>query len=497
MLSAVLITALLAVPITCRSELSQRRLQKRACSCSTLEPPEIEGFEVTDFSAVKTDKFGPIVCDVNIYLTHGDANDTVRVQTLLPLQGLYNGRFRAVGGGGLDAGWFDDRLAENIEDGYVVAATDAGLDPASDWLNQPDLVQQLLVNFVYLSIHEMTLVGKALAEQLYGEPPSYSYFTACSNGGRQGLAGAQRYPEDYDGVLAVAPVSDFPRFSAGSMWPYLVQVRENTFPEFCVWDAITDKAIDACAGPDRMISDPLNCDFDATSLVGETVCEDVTITETIAKLWKEVTAGPTNPDGSRAWFGYPAGTNLTNVASPGWFEYGSWLVRNFVEQIPDGEKFDENTIPADELYLRIERADRLFGQLFMTDNVDLTSFRDAGGKLLSWHGLADETVPPQLTHQYRERVLSNLDDDNEDESSSGTDFFRFFEAPGVRHCRGGQGAVPTRDLQQLVDWVENDNAPETLEASGVVGDRELCLWPGLLTYTGDGDLAEASSWTCE
>jgi pimeloyl-ACP methyl ester carboxylesterase len=453
--------------------------------------PDIEGFDVTGFSALKTDKFGLDVCDVNVYITHGDVNDTVRIQTLLPVDGSYNGRFRAVGGGGIDAGWFEDRLAENIEDGYVVAATDAGLDPSVEYTVGP-LAQQLLMNFAYLSIHEMTLIGKALAEQLYGEPVSYSYFTGCSQGGRQGLIAAQRYPEDFDGVLAAAPVADWPRFNTASLWPYLVQVRETTFPDACVWDSITDRAIDACdaddGGEDGIISDPFNCDFDPASMVGETVCGNVTITDTIAKLWNEVTAGPTNPDASRAWFGLPPGSNLTNVASEGFFWYTSSWTANFVEQFED---FDENTIPADELYLHIEKSARVFGQLFMTDKIDLNRFRGAGGKLLSWHGLADETVPPQVAIQYRERALSALNED-----AAGDAFFRFFTAPGVRHCRGGQGAVPTRPLQQLVEWVEEEKAPERLEASGVVGDRKLCLWPEMLTYRGEGDLAEASSWTC-
>jgi pimeloyl-ACP methyl ester carboxylesterase len=404
-----------------------------------------------------------------------------------------------VGGGGLEVGWFEDRLAANIEDGCVVAATDGGLIPEADW-SIPSVAQQLLVNFAYLSIHEMTLVGKALAEQLYGGPVSYSYFTACSNGGRQGLMAAQKYPEDYNGVLAVAPVADWPRWSPASMWANLVQVREDNFLDVCVWDSITARAIETCdaddGGEDGIIGDPLDCEFDASSMLGETVCDNVVITETIAKIWNDVTAGPTNPDGSSAWFGFPPGSNLTNLASKDFWWDATWWTINFVEQFED---FDESTIPAGDLHIYIEKSSQLYGELFMTDEIDLNPFRKAGGKLLSWHGLADETVPPQIAIQYRERALAAVDyeDDNDQEDGAGNDFFRFFAAPGVRHCRGGQGAVPTRDLQQLVEWVEEGKAPERLEASGVVGDRELCLWPGKLTYTGQGDLADASSWTCQ
>ena len=343
-------------------------------------------------------------------------------------------------------------------------------------------------------------------------------------GGRQGLIEAQRYPGDYDGILSSSPVADWPRFTVASLWPYLVQVREEAFPEPCVWDGITKAAIAACDDldgvSDHLISNPLACDFDALDLVGETVCTDTTVTETMAKLWNEVTAGPIGPDGSRAWYGFPPGTDLTVATTAETFDNTNKWTAFMVERV--GFALNEHTIPADKLYERIDLANQPYGRAFATDEVSLKHFKEAGGKMIIWHGMTDSIVQPQDILAYRQRVEDDLisrtagtepfawqdadpvqevlhnphDGASTDKQSSLHDFFRLFTAPGVEHCRGGTGAVPMNALGQLIKWVEEGVAPETLAASGEVGERELCLWPETLRYRGEGDLKKASSWVC-
>ncbi|KAH8178820.1 tannase and feruloyl esterase domain-containing protein [Sarocladium implicatum] len=493
-----------------------------AIECSALEPPSIAGAEITAFSALITSDFGLEVCNINLNLRHNGANDSVRIQTLLPING-YNGRFLGAGGGGLTAGWFDEMLAFHIGDGFAVAATDAGVDVPVLPSLPPEAIPQLVMNFAFLSVHEMTVASKWLVEQFYGEPVTHSYWSGCSMGGRQGLIEAQSYPGDYDGILVSSPVADWPRFTVASLWLYLVQVREDTYPEPCVWDGITRAAVEACDDldgiRDSLISNPLACDFDAHDVVGKTVCEDTIVTETMAKLWNEVTAGPSKPDGSRAWYGFPPGTNLTVATTPVAFDHTNKWTAFMVERV--GFAFDEHTIAADELHERIELSNQLYGKAFRTDEVSLAAFRDAGGKMVVWHGMADSIVQPQDILAYRQRVqddlagrtsgtdplawqgadpvqeaLHNPHHEADDEKSDLHDFMRLFTAPGVEHCRGGQGAVPTDALGQLMRWVEEGVKPETLKAKGEVGQRELCLWPETLRYKGEGDVAEASSWTC-
>jgi hypothetical protein len=462
--------------------------------CSCLIPPEIEGAEVIGFSAHKTNRWGLEVCNVNINLTHGSSGDHVRVQTLLPIDG-YSGRLVGVGGGGLNEIRFDDLLAEHLPGGFAAVTTDAGFLSHAELMEmRVEEFEQLMKNLAYVSTHDLTLVGKALAKQFYGVDVEYAYWNGCSMKGRPGLVEAQRYPEDYDGIYAYSPVVDWPRFSVSSIWPHLIQHRYNLWPETCIWTGITNMAIEACdhldGAIDGVIGNPLDCGFKAMSIIGQTVCSDTVVTETMAKVWDEVSGGPTNPDGSNAWFGYPVGTNMTRLVAREGFPLLSWFTALFVEGITPKE-MTLDTIPADELYLRIEKADRLYSKLFSTNNVDLTQFRDAGGKLLVWHGWSDGTISAEDSINYQRRVQENLEGGADVE-----DFFRLFIAPGVDHCRDGNGALPTRAMQQLIDWVESGLEPETLDARGPAGERDLCIWPNQLVYSGEGNVSEASSWTC-
>ena len=200
---------------------------QNACSRQTIHCNQLPGIkilkvasnEVNDLS-LSTFQNGDIptanwtglnFCNVTVTYTHPDQDDRINVQTWLPLEDKWNGRFQGTGGGGYIAGWGSESLAPAVAAGYAASSTDAGVigEDASAWallkLGQVD--QKRLENFAYVSLNDLSLIGKAVTESYYGKPPSYSYWTGCSTGGRQGMMLAQRYPEAFNGILALAPRS--------------------------------------------------------------------------------------------------------------------------------------------------------------------------------------------------------------------------------------------------------------------------------------------------
>ncbi|KAL2843351.1 Tannase/feruloyl esterase [Aspergillus pseudoustus] len=463
-----------------------------AIRCSDLVAPPVDDASVIAISAAEITSDGVAVCDVNVTLTHGGANDKVRIETYLPLVG-YTGRFQGVGGGGMVAGVSGAELAVPARQGFAAVTTDAGRPNATvaddTWAGN----DQLLINFAYLSVHEMTVVGKALAEQLYGRPVDYAYWSGCSNGGRQGYEEAQRYPEDYDGILANAPGICWDRFLVTDVHPYLVEVEADIFPPACVWEAITAASIAACdeldGGKDGMINVPWRCKFDARTTIGQRAC-NTTITTAHARMWNDITKGPHDVDGNRIWGGLPPGTNFTSLAGKRPFSIARAWIAAFVEGNPD---FDVATISLENLGAEVANSERMYRNIMGGDNPDLSGFRDAGGKLLTWHGLADQLVPVHGTIDYRRRVEKLLGG-----GRSVNDFYRLFLVPGVDHCAAiGNGAEPSNPLAVLIDWVERGIVPDVLPATGVVGDRDLCAYPRNMVYTGQGSLTDASSWECK
>lgn len=509
-------------------------------------------------------------CDVNVTLTHGTAGDRVRVQVWLPLNDdttKWNGRFQATGGSGFEAGLFASALGPAVAGGYAAASTDAGVGITGSFPVQANttsaLTIQLLVNFASLSVHEMAVVGKALVQQLYGTAPVKSYFTGCSTGGRQGYMEAQRYPTDFDGILSASPAINWDRLLAAMLWPF--SAIQQQFPSAaagsttgtvvpqCVLDAFQGGVVSACDAldgvKDGIVTQPGACSFDPTTLVGKGIAcsaaqgggknaTSVTITAADAAVFSKILAGPADPTGKSLWYGLLPGATpdllaSTSEAGTAPFSLAATWLNNFVLALNDPRS--NFSSPASTLQLTrsarhrlskksadttalanaqaftnvFQQSQSMFDVIIGTDNPDLSAFQAAGGKLLSWHGLADQLVFPNGTLDYIQRTMDLMD------ASAVDDFFRVFVAPGVQHCGGGPGAAPSNPLTQLVQWVENGTAPDTLPAvkftatAGVnstassansttpaVITRNLCRYPQMMVYAGSGDGSQADSWTC-
>ncbi|KAI8627224.1 tannase and feruloyl esterase [Xylariaceae sp. FL1651] len=433
------------------------------------------------------------ICDVEVYLTHGDAGDAVRFAIYLPLDG-WNGRWQGVGGGGFAAGGFDFELVPAVTSGYSAGSTDAGVNLEGNtdvWYNSTQLVE----NFVHLSFHEMTLIGKDLSEKFYGKKPEYSYWFGCSTGGRQGYSEAQRYPEDYDGILAAAPAINWDKIVA-DYWPLAVQNQNSEPVPLCKLSAMGNASVNACdlldGAADGLISNPLKCEFDAKSVVGmEVQCDGNTtiITEQDAILWNQIRDGFKDEAGKFLWYGLQPGANYQIQAiQPGFLIPKQWIA-DFLLQDPG---HDVDNIQPGELVKLFHQSTSQFGELWGTDNPDLSAFQAHGGKMLTWHGWADDIIAPQGTLDYWKRVVDLVGGEEKTD-----DFYRVFMAPGLGHCGNGPGpSIPTDNLAPLVEWVEKGRAPESILFAGNGQSRNICKFPSELEYKGKGNVSDAASWDC-
>ncbi|KAH7045241.1 Tannase/feruloyl esterase [Macrophomina phaseolina] len=496
------------------------------CSPTSFEFPDLFGAERLDISADEVYNYTTIsvepglitggsytinFCNVTVTYTHPGWNDIINVQVWLPLED-WNGRLMALGGGGYSAGMGPLYLTQAVSKGYVAIETDAGhaaglasSKSLSDWaLTSPGNVNlHLLENYASRSLNDLTIIGKAITKDYYNAAPEFSYFQGCSAGGRQGLMLAQNYPDSYDGILAIAPAINIENFVPAGYWASQVMNDLGVYPPPCEIKAFTQAAIDACDGldgvQDGIISATDGCGFQAHSIVGQDFsCEGTTkqYTNSGAIIVEAAWNGPRSSSGNTGWFGVSKDANLASAyiatqcnsnnncsAAPSdlflsWIQYLIAKDPNFVA----ANMTDEDFIS----YLKY--SEREYHSMLSAADPDLSDFRARGGKIISWHGIADEVIPINGTVAYYQQALQA--DPKVDE------FFRFFEAPGLGHCNGGVGPAPEHALEQLIAWVEKDVIPETLRTTGTNGTTGiLCPYPSRQTYVG-GNPKNASSFRC-
>ncbi|WP_410673868.1 tannase/feruloyl esterase family alpha/beta hydrolase [Amycolatopsis sp. cmx-4-68] len=446
-------------------------------------------------------------CQLTVTLTHSGA-DHVKIAVALPETG-WTGRLQALGGSAYAAGNFDG-LAQAVKDGYTGVTTDAGvsLDGLdTSWaLTAPGQVDQtLLTDFATRSVHEEALIGKAVTQRYYHRPVTYSYWTGCSTGGRQGYSEAQNHPRDFDGILANAPAVDWTQFAVATLWPQVVMNQSHDFPSTCVLSAFRTAAVQACDARDGVangiVDRPDECSYDPRSLVGTKVACDgreFTVTAADAEVMRKIWAGPTDERGRKLWAGLPKGADFTWLAgtqpgpdgtlvAPGFPVAVKW-VQSFLEKQAG---FDTSKLTYGQFAELFRQSVREYDDVIGTSDPDLSAFRRTGGKLITFVGANDQLIPPGGTLSYRRQVERTMGG-----AQRVNDFYRLFLAPGVEHCFGGGGPEPTNELGQLVDWVEHGKAPATLTAASADGKtRDLCPFPSTSHYTG-GDPSVASNYRC-
>lgn len=440
----------------------------------------------------------------------------VKFEVWLPLEN-WNGKFQGVGNGANAGSISYPAMAAALKRGYATASTDTGhaTDNARDasWaIGHPEL----MADFGYRSIHVMTENGKKIVNRFYSQPAAHSYFVACSTGGRQSLMEAQRFPEDYDGIIAGAPAANWSRFEIGGhMW---VAAAFNKDPESylpatklkALGDAV-NAACDKLDGiEDGIIADPRKCTFDAKTLQCPAGKDDVScLTPKQVKAVNDVWAGSKTSKGELIYPGYTRGTE---GIPGGWNNYmtGSgplsgvhWdqsigVLRDMLYEDPnwDLSKYDVERDAA--------AAVKKYSKTMDAFDPDLTRFRNHGGRLLLYHGFNDPSISPLNTINYYEQVVATVAKQSgaKDAQARTGEFARLFLVPGMHHCGGGPGTSNFDMVTELENWVEQKQAPESILASHMTNGkvdrtRPLCAYPKVAAYTGSGSTDDAANFVCK
>ncbi|KAL8323979.1 hypothetical protein RB597_008759 [Gaeumannomyces tritici] len=472
-------------------------------------------------------------CNVTVSYTHPKQNDWVSVEAWLPAPDAWNNVLTAVGGGGMGMGRnsasYGFFMTTAVDDGYATVTTDAGnpgdIAVLGGWafLSEGNTNQVALHNAAARSLEEQGLLAKQLVEAMYGRKAKRSYFSSCSQGGRQGLMVSQRYPDLYDGILAAAPALSLDVF-ASILWPQQYMVTQGHVPHECEMHAVTVAAVAFCDAldgvKDGVVADPALCleRFDPFSVVGKTVnCSDVTggqiaVSPGAAAVVNATWHGPKYAaSGKQVWPGFRPGAAITSggpranivesVANTACDGNGTcvgkpWPIADigFRATLARNMTFDLASMTGAQFEHFIRYGHHELRSFAATDS-DLTEFQRAGGKMLSYHGLADNIIPPEGTSQYYQQVTAVSPDVHE--------FYRLFEVPGLGHCFSGSSGPPVALFSQLRAWVENGTAPASTghellnEVTGKIDNRLACPFPHKPRFDeGCGDVGREACWSC-
>jgi feruloyl esterase len=436
-------------------------------------------------------------CRVSVTL-RPTADSEIRSDVWLPPASEWNGKLLMEGGGGLVGSINTEGMTYAVREGYASASTDTGHTGRSGKfaLGHPDKI----TDFAYRAVHETAVEAKALIAAYYGRGPRLSYWEGCSTGGRQGLMSAQRYPEDFDGIIVGAPAYNQIYISAWRMRLLMTALKSphHALPTEKL-KLLNDAVLDKCDGndgvKDRLIENPNSCNFDPSVLKcngAETAsCLTPQQLETVKTAYSELRSStgevlyPGLPFGGELGWRLPAGATEPGAIDIDIFRYignqdPAWDWRSF-----EHEK-------------DIDRA-LLHGKEIHAVNPDLTKFKARGGKLFMYHGWSDGgsggSISALNTISYYNSVLKQMGSDQDD-------WLRLFMIPGMDHCGGGTGPNQFNKIAVLERWREQDEPPKSITAarvneSGVIDmTRPLCPYPQQAVYRGSGSTNDAANFTC-
>jgi feruloyl esterase len=429
----------------------------------------------------------PAHCRVQIVLKP-TTDSLINMELWLPPADKWNGKFMGVGNGGFAGsiqGLAND-MPQALRLGYAAAGTDTGhQEQGGSWaIGHPEK----MIDFGYRSTHEMTLKGKELVKIFYDQSAKYSYFKGCSTGGRMALMEAQRYPEDYDGIIAGSLANrHIHMWTAGvARGIELSRHPEENLPAekaMLVNQLVTNTCDTLKEG---FLNNPGECKVDFSKLLCSAGKDDNScLTAPQLKTVNTFYGGVKNSKGELIFSGQALGNPIsaqrgTNQSPGGTFD----IVRiAFNDPNLDWQKFDlDRDMPL------IDKA------LSYVDSVnpDLGKFKSKGGKLLLTHGWSDTTITPETTIWYYDSVLNKM-------GKNQSNWMRLFMVPGMAHCGGGPGVNTFDSIGTLEKWVEKGVAPEQMMGTGAQGSltRPLCPYPQSAQYKGTGDLKDAASWVCK
>jgi feruloyl esterase len=530
-----------------------------ATPCTNLQSLQLQDTSITSATDNTTGVFVvpgsnpitglPAFCRVTASLTP-TSDSSIKIEIWLP-ETTWNGRFLGTGGGGFQGVITYSELASGIQHGFAATNSDLGTgvsgcnplfcgsdgvtNPLATAFGNPGVPStglfghpERIKDFGFRAIHLMTLRGKEIANAFYGQNAHKAYFAGCSTGGQNALMEAQRFPDDYDGILAGAPAFNRTHLHmAGlSVWQD-THANASRFIQPGQMTLINQAALAQCVGrdggasTDQFLTDPRDCHFDPKALLctGGKVppaCLTADQVTTIQKYY----AGAIDPvNGQVINPGAERGNETDDVRALG---------LAFQEQLPEpafdglfywvfGPSFGYPASAVNfanfNFHHDVDTVDDRLAAVLNADSSDLGEFREHGGKLIMYHGWADPLIPSQSSINYFNALVAN-DSHGFQQASLATNgnpalrrtqsYARLFMVPGMYHCSGGPGPNTFDALTPLVNWVETGAAPETIAATKFVNDtppavqmtRPLCVFPEVAKYSGSGSTSIAANFTC-
>ena len=489
---------LVAVPVAFGASCeSLSTLSLPATTITKAEAVAAGAFTLPNLNPAQQNPFRQVPAFCRLAATIRPVSDSeIKVEVWMPAEG-WNGKFMGVGNGGWSGNIVYPALATAVSRGYAAASTNTGHDggDASFVPGHPEK----LVDFAYRAVHEMTVKAKAATEAYYGKAPERSYWNGCSSGGKQGLKEAQRYPRDYDGIVAGAPANYWTHLMAGDLWPAVVTLKDpaSSLPPAKL-QVLHKAALAACDKLDRvedgLLENPTRCTFDPATVQCKGDAQENCLSAAQVESARKIYAGAKNPkSGKQVFPGLPPGSELVWPALAGATPFGI-PVSHFQHVVFNNPKLDFLSLDFDK---DVALADKLDKDLIGATDPNLKEFFSHGGKLIIYHGWNDQLITAHNSIDYYNSVAAKMGGPNKIDAS-----FRLFMAPGMNHCSGGDGPSRIDPVSALEQWVEKGTAPDKIIASHATASnqvdrtRPLCPYPQVAQYTGTGNSDDAANFTC-
>jgi Tannase and feruloyl esterase len=506
--------ALTIAVAVCPALAAVQTVEERGARCASLTALTIPDVSIASATSMPAGPFTPpgpaarptvsvpAFCRVAAVATPTE-DSRINVEVWIPEGGAWNGKFQGVGTGGFAGSISYAALADGARRGYATASTDTG--HVGDDLTFGRGHPEKIVDWGYRSIHLMTEIGKLIVRNQTGRFPDRAYFNGCATGGHQAMMEVQRFPADYDGVVAGNPAADRTNEIIAYLWDWLATHAADgtSLVAPAKLQLLTRSAVAACDADDGVkdgvIDDPRRCRFDPASLLCRGAAAPTCLTSAELDAVRQVYNGPKNPrTGEQIFPGWPVGSEGYGAGpGEGWRNFLDVPEPRRVGLFPyfvfDNPAWDWRSMDWDR---DVAFTTRTMGFLNATAR-DLGPFLERGGKIVMHTGWADPILPAPDVIKYYEEVTETMGGPERTQA-----FFRLFLAPGMGHCSGGPGPNTLDALSSLETWVEKGIAPDTIVAArrgpggAVERTRPLCVYPKVARWSGRGSTDEAANFAC-
>ncbi|KAI9927598.1 hypothetical protein MW887_003218 [Aspergillus wentii] len=511
----------------------QKALPSNILPGLTIDPSSLTTSVNTNSTVSSNDYPTAIIdyCAVTFAYSHAGLNDSVLVQYWLPAPDDFKNRYLSTGGGGYAINSGNRSLPAGVQYGAVSGMTDGGFGSFDTQFDAVSLLANGTLNwpavymFGYQAHHELTLIGKTFARNVYGMEDNtklYAYYQGCSEGGREGWSQLQRYPEEWDGAITGAPAFRFSHQQVQHLYSNVVEKTVDYYPSPCEFEKIVNETIAACDALDGRIdgvvarTDLCKLHFDSSSIVGKNYscpvstsslkrqmsvsmpAQSGTVSAKAVEVAQTIIDGLKDSQGRQAYFSYqPAasfedGQTAYNTETEQWelsiSSFGSEFVQRFLNLVNSSSLPTLDNVTYDTLRDWMYTGWQKYEDSLQTTRPDLSTLQAAGVKVLHYHGESDNSIPTASSVHYHESVRRIMYPHLSFNESSGAmgDWYRLFLVPGGAHCSPNtaepNGPWPQTNLGVMIDWVENGVKPVTLNGTVLDGEmkganQQICAWP--------------------